>query len=270
MSSFPPKPENIMFKESKKGSPLQLIDFGSGTMTTFEEVIEESNPKPCEQADGSMLSMLNTFAGSAFYISPEMFKRKYTCKTDVWSAGVTIYVLVAGYPAMNLQEAFNMLQNSEANTVEERIEKLKQLPNMPDMPDTFFELLSKCLTYRHKKRTSAEQILDAEFVRFHHEHEMEKEEDRTTSKLVQGAALRHIENRLYAVYERGITALMVSILKRKELKLLLESVDALIASSPESHMEEGFDNKKKLQIVLVEELYDLLKKLDIENDKDQL
>lgn len=99
-----------MFASKNKGAPLKLIDFGSGTMDSDEEVIEESAPTTCEQADGNILRQFTTFAGSAFYISPEMFQRKYTCKTDVWSAGVTIFVLVAGYPSMALQAAFNLLQ----------------------------------------------------------------------------------------------------------------------------------------------------------------
>jgi len=265
------KPENIMFKEAKKGSPLQLIDFGSGTMTTDDLVKLDSNPQPCEQADGSMLDQLTTFAGSAFYISPEMFQKKYTCKTDMWSAGVVLYVLVAGYPTMELQDAFNMLQSSKAKKDSERIEELKALPHMPEMPDTFLELLAKCLTYRHKERSNATDILDAEFVRFHHEHEMQEEEDRTTSKLVQGAAMRHIQNRLYAIYERGLTALLVSILKRSELKELLTGIDDVVSASPENHLEMGnVTNKKRLQIIRIYELVHILQCMKIDTDKEQL
>jgi serine/threonine protein kinase len=57
------------------------------------------------------------------------FQRTYSYKTDVWSAGVTIYVLVAGFPADLLQRAFNQLQSADRN--------LRELPNMPDnMPDS--------------------------------------------------------------------------------------------------------------------------------------
>lgn len=261
------KPENIMFKEGKKGSPLQLIDFGSGTMTNDYEVLEESKPEELKQSDGTTLSMLTTFAGSAFYISPEMFKRKYTCKTDVWSAGVTIYVLVAGYPFMDLQKAFNSLQNSEAKTDEERIMKLKELPNMPVMPDTFFEILAKCLNFRHKKRTSAEKILGSEFIRFHRDHEVKME--RTSSVIVEGASRRHYENRQYGIYERSVTALLVSVLSRKELKRLLDSIDSIIASSPEEHVELA-TNKKRLQIIRVQELIDILKDLEIDTDEEHM
>ena len=58
------KPENIMFQYPTPGSDLRLIDFGSGT----NKLTEENH---------------STFAGSAFYISPEMFQRTYTQKTAV-------------------------------------------------------------------------------------------------------------------------------------------------------------------------------------------
>lgn len=48
------KPENIMFVTPSSGSDLRLIDFGSGT---------------AKNVDG----LHATFAGSPFYLSPEMF-----------------------------------------------------------------------------------------------------------------------------------------------------------------------------------------------------
>lgn len=52
------KPQNIMFKNLDDDSSVRLIDFGSGT---FDSMVE-----------GPSLDH-HTFAGSAFYISPEMF-----------------------------------------------------------------------------------------------------------------------------------------------------------------------------------------------------
>jgi serine/threonine protein kinase len=73
-----------MFCTIKKDSELRLIDYGSGTIDG-------------EDTQVSDVDQHHTFAGSAFYISPEMFQRTYTSQTDVWSAAVTLYVLVAGY-----------------------------------------------------------------------------------------------------------------------------------------------------------------------------
>jgi serine/threonine protein kinase len=265
-----------MFESAVKGSPLRLIDFGSGTMSSDEEVVEDSSPVPCEQANGDVLSMFTTFAGSAFYISPEMFRRTYTSKTDVWSAGVTIYVLVAGYPSKELQDAFSQLQNSKSPN--ERIEQLKVLPNMPEMPDTFYEMLEKALTYRHKKRMDAKALLNCEFIKFHTDHNGEEGVllNRTESSVVAGAAFKHIQMRLYAQYERSISSLIASMLSRSNLQKLMGKIDELIASSPEKHLEvqyiggdigktpeelEQAANKKRLQIVRVRELQSIMQEL---------
>ena len=154
-----------MFRHTGRGSDLRLIDFGS---SAFDGDDNPDSAQSGTAAVGSVDDLLQhtTFAGSAFYISPEMFQRKYTCKTDVWSAGVALYVLVAGYPAENLQQAFNFLQKSKRD--------LRTLPNMPEnMPDSFFNMLDEMLTYRQNKRAEAGAILGCEFVKFHMEHRPE-------------------------------------------------------------------------------------------------
>lgn len=253
-----------MFQSAEKGAALRLIDFGSGTMSSDPDVMVDSSPIPCEQANGDILSLFTTFAGSAFYISPEMFQRTYTTKTDVWSAGVAIYVLVAGYPSKDLQAGFNQLQNSKNPS--ERISQLKALPNMPDMPDTFFEMLEQALTYRHRKRMDAESLLDCEFIKFHKEHDG----DGTSSSVVAGAAFRHIQMRLYGRYERAVSSLIASVLSRTNLHILMNKIDELIASSPETHLEvqdigeeqlAKAANKKRLQIILVRELQSIMQEL---------
>ncbi|KAL3902822.1 MAG: hypothetical protein SGARI_005659 [Bacillariaceae sp.] len=118
-----------MFLNANPGAELRLIDFGSGT----NKVVEGFH---------------STFACTPFYNSPEMYQKTYSTKTDVWSCGVTLYVLVAGYPSEKLQRAFNILQNGQRTT-------LKGLPNMPDdMPDSYYELLDAALCYKHKMRNS--------------------------------------------------------------------------------------------------------------------
>jgi serine/threonine protein kinase len=79
------------------------------------------------------ISAVDHCVGSAFYISPELFHRAYDEKTNVWSAGVCLYVIVAGYLANKLQLAFTMMQSNDQN--------VKQLLNMPDdMPDSYDDL----------------------------------------------------------------------------------------------------------------------------------
>ena len=171
------KPENIMFKTASSDAPLVLVDYGSGSFDKVTKSEAESPPyskvpkydpksttqvEYVQQHDGTGTSLVRhtTLTGSAFYRSPEMFGRTYTSKTDVWSAGVVLYVLVAGYPADALQTAFNMLHDS--NNPETRRELLKALPHMPvDISKEFLQVLELSLTYRHRRRLSASGILSS-------------------------------------------------------------------------------------------------------------
>ncbi|KAM3365955.1 hypothetical protein ACQJBY_015500 [Aegilops geniculata] len=71
------KPENFLFKSSKEGSPLKATDFGLSDFIT-----------PGKQ--------FRDIVGSAYYVAPEVLKRKSGPESDVWSIGVITYILLCG------------------------------------------------------------------------------------------------------------------------------------------------------------------------------
>jgi calcium-dependent protein kinase len=42
--------------------------------------------------------MLTQRVGTPYYIAPEVLLKKYNEKCDLWSTGVTIYMMIAGRP----------------------------------------------------------------------------------------------------------------------------------------------------------------------------
>ena len=262
-----------MFCTSQKDSELRLIDFGSGTLDYHERSISNAEhvQKNHSDADNDDVERHHTFAGSAFYISPEMFQRTYTSKTDVWSAGATLYVLVAGYPADRLQETFNILQTSTTNQCSKKPGgRLRKLPNLPNnLPDSYYEMLEGALTYRHKSRLSAGLLLKGEFPQFHLHHaendqgsgtisihdvvaEAARESEdgnsqlqrpslnRTKSVLLEGSVNRHSEYLGYQRFERSVTTLLATMLPK-------EACHRLLVLLKEHHKEEESSEKKYME-----------------------
>mmetsp|Transcript_38456 Transcript_38456/g.46397 ORF Transcript_38456/g.46397 Transcript_38456/m.46397 type:complete len:529 (-) Transcript_38456:888-2474(-) len=73
------KPENFLLSCKGDHAVIKATDFG---LSVFF--------KPGDQ--------FRDIVGSAYYVAPEVLKRKYSCEADVWSAGVILYILLCGVP----------------------------------------------------------------------------------------------------------------------------------------------------------------------------
>ncbi|KAJ3678468.1 hypothetical protein LUZ60_002271 [Juncus effusus] len=71
------KPENFLFKSTKEDSPLKATDFGLSDFI-----------KPGKN--------FHDIVGSAYYVAPEVLKRRSGPESDVWSIGVITYILLCG------------------------------------------------------------------------------------------------------------------------------------------------------------------------------
>uniref|UniRef100_A0A7S2E2M2 Protein kinase domain-containing protein n=1 Tax=Helicotheca tamesis TaxID=374047 RepID=A0A7S2E2M2_9STRA len=247
------KSENIMFREATPGSELRIIDYGSGSIDTAPSA-------------GSEPVVHKTMAGTAFYIAPEVFLQNYTFKADVWSIGVVMYVLVAGYPADDLQKAYNRLHKSKRD--------LKTLPNMPqDLPDSYYEMLEDLLTYKQKKRKTAAEVKECEFIKFHQELEEEQKKSkgssilsgrmsslkRTSSIVISGSNDRHEAYLGFRKFEMAVTTLLATLLSPEEYMALLKAVekklegpavpDMAAITEEEEESEDTDDEEEKSKVV---------------------
>ncbi|GMI76971.1 calcium-dependent protein kinase 28 [Hibiscus trionum] len=71
------KPENFLFKSTKEDSLLKATDFGLSDFI-----------RPGKR--------FHDIVGSAYYVAPEVLKRRSGPESDVWSIGVITYILLCG------------------------------------------------------------------------------------------------------------------------------------------------------------------------------
>ena len=131
------KPENIMITNREKNGCLQvkLIDFG--TAKIFEKGVQE-----------------NKYVGSSYYMAPEVIKRKYDEKCDLWSIGVILYILLTGRPPFDGNDDEEILENVKKGVYD------KWAYPFPLLSAHAKDLIFKLLQYDPKKRLSAEEAIE--------------------------------------------------------------------------------------------------------------
>lgn len=76
------KPENILLDKDQEHPKITIIDFGTSAMFDPEKKMSQK-------------------FGTPYYIAPEVLKKSYNEKCDLWSIGVILYILLCGYPPFN-------------------------------------------------------------------------------------------------------------------------------------------------------------------------
>ena len=131
------KPENILIvNKDQDGYPIiKVCDFG--TSKIFEK--------------GKIERKL---VGSSYYIAPEVLKKKYNEKCDLWSCGVIMYILLSARPPF---------AGEDDNDIMERViigEYDLESPPFNKLSKNALDLIKKLLTMDVNERINAEQALN--------------------------------------------------------------------------------------------------------------
>jgi len=126
------KPENILVENDKHSEfiNIKIIDFG--TCSKF-----------------SSLQKIKSRVGTPYYIAPEVLKREYDEKCDIWSCGVIMYFLLVGYHPFNgdsMDEIFKNIQEAPFDISGKEWEKIGVSGK---------DLIKKMLTKDYSQRISA-------------------------------------------------------------------------------------------------------------------
>lgn len=134
------KPENCLFLNDSKGSPLKIMDFGLSSVEEFTDPV------------------VGLF-GSIDYVSPEALSRgKISSKTDMWSLGVILYILLSGYPpfiAQSNRQKQQIIMAGEFSFYEKTWKNISSSAK---------DLISNLLAVDPQRRPSAEEVLQHSWV----------------------------------------------------------------------------------------------------------
>jgi len=134
------KPENFVLKTKAEDAPIKAIDFG---LSTFFEPGQN----------------FHDIVGSAYYVAPEVLRRQYSHESDIWSAGVILYILLSGVPPFWAQT-----ENGIFDAVLKGKYDLKSDP-WPKISDGAKDIIKKMLNPKPGERIKATEVLNHPWVR---------------------------------------------------------------------------------------------------------
>ena len=130
------KPENILIVDRDKNNypRIKICDFGTSKM--FEK--------------GAIQKKL---VGSSYYIAPEVLKKHYDEKCDIWSCGVILYILLSGRPPFggeNDKEIMDRVSTGKYDLQSSPFNKVSK---------SCIDLIQKLLVMDPKKRINSQEAL---------------------------------------------------------------------------------------------------------------
>lgn len=151
------KPENIMVEKLRKNKEefsIKLIDFGTCNY------LEEGN-------------FLKQVVGTPYFVAPEVLDEHYDHKCDVWSMGVTLFILLCGFPPFmgrNPTEIFGEIKNrklsfahKEFNDVSEEARNLMSQMMQKDPKNRISA--GDCLQHVWLKKFETEEVLEGSMLK---------------------------------------------------------------------------------------------------------
>ncbi|EAR82072.2 calmodulin-domain kinase (macronuclear) [Tetrahymena thermophila SB210] len=130
------KPENILLDITSDGTyNIKIVDWGTSKIFEQDEVMVEK-------------------FGTPYYIAPEVLKKSYNEKCDVWSCGVILYILLSGTPPFGGKNELEIMANVEKGQYSLEGDNLKHVSEEAK------DLIRQMLEYNPKNRLSASQVLE--------------------------------------------------------------------------------------------------------------
>ena len=144
------KPENILIVSKNKSNNYPNIKIGDFGMS---KVVEKN-------------AIQNLFVGTIYYVAPEVIKKKYNEKCDIWSCGVIMYVLLTKKPPFDGDMTEEIIASIEKGEYD-----LKS-PPFDKISKSALDLIQKLLNKDVEKRISAQEALNHPWFKEHQSREL--------------------------------------------------------------------------------------------------
>ncbi|GAB4846161.1 Calcium-dependent protein kinase 33 [Ancistrocladus abbreviatus] len=129
------KPENFLLSSKAENALLKATDFGLSVFIAEGKVYRD-------------------IVGSAYYVAPEVLRRRYGKEVDIWSAGVMLYILLSGVPPFWAETEKGIFDAILQGHID-----FESKP-WPSISNSAKDLVRKMLTQDPKKRITATQVLE--------------------------------------------------------------------------------------------------------------
>ncbi|KAL0787649.1 hypothetical protein Bca101_003895 [Brassica carinata] len=228
------KPENFLFVSKEEDSLLKTIDFGLSMFFKPDEVFTD-------------------VVGSPYYVAPEVLRKRYGSESDVWSAGVIVYILLSGVPpfwAETEQGIFEQVLHGDLDFSSDP---------WPSISEGAKDLVQKMLVRDPKRRLTAHQVLCHPWVQIDGVAPDKPLDSAVLSRMKQFSAMNKFKKMALRVIAESLSEEEIA-----GLKEMFKMIDA--DNSGQITFEELKVGLKRVGANLEEsEILDLMQAADVDN-----
>ncbi|CAN7010450.1 unnamed protein product [Brassica rapa subsp. trilocularis] len=228
------KPENFLFVSKEEDSLLKTIDFGLSMFFKPDEIFTD-------------------VVGSPYYVAPEVLRKRYGSESDVWSAGVIVYILLSGVPpfwAETEQGIFEQVLHGDLDFSSDP---------WPSISEGAKDLVQKMLVRDPKRRLTAHQVLCHPWVQIDGVAPDKPLDSAVLSRMKQFSAMNKFKKMALRVIAESLSEEEIA-----GLKEMFKMIDA--DNSGQITFEELKVGLKRVGANLKEsEILDLMQAADVDN-----
>ncbi len=204
------KPENMMVEKSsnkkdknnQEAINIKLIDFGT-----------------CNYYDGK--TKLTLKVGTPYYIAPEVLRRSYTEKCDLWSCGVILYILLCGYPPFSGDSTEEIIEAVISGKFTMDGSEWKKVSSAAK------DLVSRLLEFKPDKRLSAQDTINHKWIQEKHDafNQKEKLDEGILTNVLENIKNFNAKEKLQQATIAFIVHFQFASSENKELKKIFKKLD---------------------------------------------